>query len=266
MIKNILTLIGKTNVGKSTLINKLSKKKISITTPKKNTTTSCIINEVNNTLTLIDTPGPIIKNDDKNINKLIYDAIQKSNIILIIIDKIYLNSEDFFILDLIKKYKKNKILIINKIDKIKKKTNIIPFIDKIKKKYPEINEILPLSNTKNINIETLKNIINLNKYIKNIKINNIEVFIKDNVRETLLNKLDKEIPYITQINIQNTKINENIKILILELTVKKQNQKKIIIGKEGTKINDILNDIKYKLTKTFKYLEKIKIIININKK
>lgn len=133
MKKNIIAIIGKTNVGKSTLINNLSKAKISITTPKKNTTTQCIINKIDKNITIIDTPGPIIKNDDKNINKLIYDAINKATKLLIVIDKIFLNSEDFFILELIKKNQKEKLLLINKVDKFKKKINIIPFIEKIKK-------------------------------------------------------------------------------------------------------------------------------------
>lgn len=266
MNKKIITIVGKTNVGKSTLINNLSNKKISITTNKKNTTTKCITSNINENLIIIDTPGPIINRSEKNTNKLIYDALDQSNAILIVIDNIFLTSEDLFIIDLAMKYKKEKILVINKIDKLEKKLNIIPFIEKIKKKYKEIKEIIPISNIKNINITSLKKIINITKYEKNNQPNDIKMFIEETTRETLLNKLDKEIPYITKIYIKNTNIQKNIKILILELIVKKQNQKKIIIGQKGNKINDIINDIKYKLIKKLKNLDKIKVIININKK
>lgn len=266
MKKNTILILGKTNVGKSTLINNLSKEKISITTPKKNTTIQCITNKINKNVTIIDTPGPIIKNDDKNINKLIYTSINQSNKLLIIIDKIFLNSEDFFILELTKKIKKEKFLLINKIDKFKKKLYLIPFIEKIKKKYKTIQEIIPISNKKNINITEINKIINVNINKTNKKIKNLNTFISETIRETLLNKLEKEIPYTTKINILNTKINKNVKTTMLELLVKKQSHKKIIIGKNGKKINEIITDIKNKLIKKLKYIENIKITINVNKK
>lgn len=266
MNKNIISIIGKTNVGKSTLINNLSKKKVSITTNKKNTTISCIISEINNEITLIDTPGSIIKNEEYNKNKLIYDAIHKSNKLLILIDSIFLTSEDFFILELIKKYKKEIILIINKIDKIKKKITIIPFINKIKKKYHNITDIIPISNKNKTNIDILRKKLNINTYEKTKTRNNINLFISETTRETLLNKLEKELPYTTKINVLNKNLNKNLTIIILELIIKKQSQKKIIIGKDGKKIKEIISDLKNKLIKKLNKIEKIKIIININKK
>ncbi len=263
MNKNIISIIGKTNVGKSTLINNLSKKKISITTNKKNTTISCVTSIINNEITLIDTPGPIIKNEQNNKNKSIYEAIDKSNKLLILIDNIFLTSEDFFILDLIKKHNKYTILILNKIDKIKKKITIIPFITKIKKKYSNIIDIIPISNTKKINIEELKKKLNIQTYKNTKKINNINSFILETTRETLLNKLEKELPYIIKINILNEKLNKYSKFILLELLIKKYSQKKIIIGKDGKKIKDIITDIKNKLMKKLNQIEKIKIIINI---
>lgn len=266
MNKNIITIIGKTNVGKSSLTNTLSKNKISIITPKKNTTIQCVISKINKNVTLIDTPGPIIKNDEKNINKLIYNAINNANALLIVIDKIFLNSEDLFILELVKKSKKEKILLINKIDTLKEKLHIIPFIKKIKKKYPEIKEIIPISNKNNANISQLKKSINIETYNKYKKIENVKNFISEITRETLLNNLEKEIPYITKINVYNKKITKITKVIILDLIVKKESQKKIIIGKEGKKINEIITSLKNKLIHKLPNIEKIKITINVNKK
>ncbi|HIH2762934.1 MAG TPA: GTPase Era [Candidatus Azoamicus sp.] len=266
MNKNIITIIGKTNVGKSSLTNNLSKNKISIITPKKNTTIQCVISKINKNLTLIDTPGPIIKNDEKNINKLIYNAINNARTLLIVIDKIFLNSEDLFIMELVKKSKKEKILLINKIDTLKEKLHIIPFIKKIKKKYPEIKEIIPISNKNNVNINQLKKSINIDTYNRYKKIENIKNFISELTRETLLNKLEKEIPYTTKINICNKKITKTNKVIILDLIVKKESQKKIIIGKEGKKINEIITSLKNKLINKLPCIEKIKITINVNKK
>lgn len=272
--QKIITIIGKTNTGKSTLFNNLIKKKKSIITPKKNTTTKCILGilEENQTI-LIDTPGPIFKHSNNNINKSIYDSLIKSTLILIVIDTTNLTTEDFFILDLAKKYKKKKIILINKIDTLKQKDILLPFIKKITNKYTDIKQIIPISNTKNINIEIITSLIKnsidfTNTYYeyKDIKKKDYTLITKEFIRETLLNNLDKEIPYSTTSEILNKNLNKNITNLTIKLNITKNSHKKIIIGKNGEKIKKITNDLNRKAKKIYTNLNDIKIIINTIKK
>lgn len=260
--KNIITLIGKTNTGKSTLFNNLIKEKKSIITKKKNTTIKSITCDLNN-ITIIDTPGPILKNSSKNINKIIYDSIKKSTTLLIVIDKIKLTTEDYFILELSKKYVQKKILLLNKIDELKKKLFLLNFINKINKKYKFFEEIIPISNKTQTNIDILIQKLKITNDKKHIPIKiNYRSFITDLIRETLLNKLDKEIPYEINISILNNKLNKHTEVLSIKIKSKKYTQKKIIIGKNGEKIKEIINDIKRKAKKILKKIKKIDLIIN----
>lgn len=268
-----ISILGKTNVGKSTLFNNLLKKKHSIISAKKNTTVRCIVSVENHkkiNKILIDTPGPIIRNHTYayNTNKFIYDTITKTNVLIIVIDTLNLKTDDFFILDLIKKCNKIKILVINKIDKFKNKSLLLPFIEKIKN-FSKFDHIIPVSNTQHINIESLNNILdsyNFKKsyekiYLPESKYN----FTKELIRETLLNKLNKELPYITKINIENSTINEETTHLSLKITTQNTNQKKILIGKNGQKIKQITLDINNKIKKLYKNIRTIHTTINHNK-
>jgi len=274
--KNIVSIVGRTNVGKSTLFNILNNKKISIITQKKNTTIRCVENTYNqqdNAIKLIDTPGPIIKNTNLkyNINKLIYDTIKISNILIVVIDQTSLKSEDFFILELIKKYKKPKFLIINKIDKINNKNILLSFINKIKN-ITSFTNIIPISNKQKININELnteiKKLIPKNKTLENNKHfkESEDNLIKDIVRETLLKSLNKELPYIIKVDIENQTNHKFTKTLNLKLIIKKNTHKKIIIGHNGCRIQHIIQNIKKELININKKMKNTIIKINIQHK
>lgn len=269
----IITILGKTNVGKSTLFNNILKKKQSIISKKKNTTTRCIINTKYDNKTikiLIDTPGPIIRHHKQiyNTNTFIFDTIIKAHIFIIIIDTLNLTTEDFFILDIIKKHKKIKFLLINKIDKIKDKTQLLPFIKKMKH-FLNFDHIIPISNIQHTNINTFKKILNQYNF-KNAKENIYSQESKQNltkelIRETLLNKLNKELPYKTQIKINNIKLNNKTKYLSIEIITQNINQKKIIIGKKGQKIKQITKEINKKIKLIHTNIKDIKTIVNYTK-
>lgn len=264
-MNKIITIIGKTNTGKSTLFNKLINKKKSIITKKKNTTITCVTYNINDHIILSDTPGPILKNTNKNINNILYNEIKKSTIILIVLDGICLTTEDHFILELINTYEKEKIILLNKIDKIRQKYKILEFIKKITEKYKKINQIIPISSKENININKIKSILNINNNENNITQKykkNYMLITKNLIRETLLTKLDKEVPYLTEINILNKKLNKEIRNILIQLNIKKKSHKKIIIGRHGQKINEIINDLNNKLKNIYKKIQNIKILIN----
>lgn len=265
-----ISIIGKTNTGKSTFFNTLIKKKESITSKKKNTTIRCVEKKINNAI-LLDTPGLTLnhKINIKTANKIIYDSIKKSDIIIINIDELNLESEDLFLLD-VNKNKKNIIITINKVDKIYNKEKVLTLIKNLSD-YSNFIEIIPLSSKENINIEKFKKILD-NIEIKNpikkhlYKKDTIELKIKDIIRETLLDSLNKEIPYNIEINI-NEKINIHTELLNIDIKIKKNNYKKIIIGTKGANIKNIQNTIKKKIINLYKLnLKKINISIKYDNK
>ncbi|MDH3004995.1 MAG: ribosome biogenesis GTPase Der [Candidatus Shikimatogenerans sp. JK-2022] len=198
-MENIIALIGKSNVGKSTLFNFLIKKKQSIVRKEYNTTINRNYGTLkikNNIYNLIDTGGYIgnIKNNNNNIYNNIYNqillSIKESNLILYIVDIIngvnYLDKELYLI---IKKYHKKIFFLINKIDIKNKKKNIYDILNN----NIDYKKVYYISTTHNIGINNLLNDINnffkfnLNNINNNININISILGIPNSGKSTFIN-------------------------------------------------------------------------------
>ncbi len=260
-----VSLIGKSNCGKSSLFNNLARFNLSIVTFKNYTTNRLVFFNYLNKINFIDTPGPIIKkaqNNKNNINKMIYDCVYLSNVILMIVTY-DLVVDDFFLIDLLKNENKIKILIVSKIDKIRVNLNFFCQLNLLKQKF-NFHLILLLSNITFLNINKLFlyfciTTIVIKKHLLD------EQFILDCVRKILLLSFKKELPYNIKIIINN--INEflKFKILFLEFIFTKNCQKKIFIGKNGCKIKYINQLIYEELSKFFFNIKKINIKLSVLK-
>ncbi|CAL4320534.1 GTPase Era [Buchnera aphidicola] len=237
--------IGRTNVGKSSILNTIFGKKISITSHKSGTTIQNIIgilNQKKKKIQYVDTPG---MNENKNYNNTLKILNkEKKKLILFIINKTQWTIIEKNILTVIKESLAPSILVINKVDYIINKKILLPFIKKMKNKH-DFLEIIPVSAKTGENIETLSNLIN--KYtkqdIKNHKkkyTTNFtkKFFISEIIREKFIRFLNQEIPYLIKINIDEYKINNlGIHDIYASIIINKKKHKKIIIGKNGIKIN-----------------------------
>ncbi len=273
---SIISIIGKTNVGKSTLFNKLIKKKLSITSKKKNTTQESLIgikNKNNKQFIYIDNPG---LNNNINIIKYIRKIIRyiknnlsnnKINLFIMIIEK-ELNNNEIKIIKFIKNIKIPIIIIINKIDKLKKIQILLKIIKKIKKF--KIYNIIPTNLKKKKDLYYIKKIINnfliekKHLFNKNILTNKKDKYIiKEIIREKIFRLTGDEIPYNLKFKIKN--FYKNINIIFIEsylITFKKQ-YIKILTGKNRNKINKIIYLSKISIKKYFNNKYKIKLIIKI---
>lgn len=242
-------IIGNQNTGKSSLMNKLLEKKISITSNKKNTTQRNILSVKkikNYKFIYVDTPGFKKNTHKKNILKKINFKRKFDNefkIVILVLDKNVLDENTKFILKYFQKKKIILLLVLNKIDKIKNKNIILPFI-KIFSKISCIKEIIPLSSKTGENIEILKKI--LKKYIpenkKKFEKNEYKNFsfkfqIHEIIREKIMRYFGDELPYTINIKIHPIKKNKNGNMIInSDIFLKNSRQKKIFIGKKGNKI------------------------------
>ncbi len=279
----VIPIIGKTNVGKSTLFNRLIKKNISITSKKKNTTQQKIIGIDTDTTNkkqyiYIDTPGFCTTlNFHKNIKKNIYSFKKyfnniKINLIFLVLE----NHMDFYNINLIKKLEKLKIeilIFINKIDKIKNKLFLLPYIEKLIKNNKYIRTIIPTSNKEKLDIEKIKKhyidkfLIKKNFFFKKQQKTNCSnnFIIKEKIREKIFRFTGDEIPYLLDISIIKIVYKKNIiKIFCRILTFKKQHIK-IIIGKNGQKINKIIKLSQIDIKKFFHKEVKIHFYIKMFK-
>ncbi|ABJ90634.1 GTPase Era [Buchnera aphidicola] len=273
-----IIIVGRTNVGKSTLLNKLIKSNISIISRKPNTTQKHIIGIYTYKLfqfEIFDSPGLQDKYHNIIEKKKIRDTfnlINESDIIIFLITNFIWKNIEIKILNFIQKKKKKYIIVINKIDLITEKKKLLPFILKISKFAPNSEIILISAKKKKFLDILLTNIkkklpIANHKYISTKKTIYKEKFlITEIIRKTLMHLLYKELVY--SFIISDVILNKNIKnkyIIFCIIIVNNKRHKKIIIGKHGEKIQKcILYSIK-KIEKTFKKKTLLKIKIKIKK-
>ena len=251
-----VSIIGRPNVGKSTLLNRLIGEKISIMTSKPQTTRTKItgiLNGENSQIVFIDTPG-IHKPKHKlgNVmNQTVNDSIKDVDLLIFIVeaDDTQIGKGDMYILQKVIESKIPCILVINKIDKIKR-DNLLPII----KQYMDLHNfkaVVPLSalNNDGVNIlheEILKNIPYGPKYYEDDEITNQseKEIVSEIIREKALKLLDEEIPHGIIVQIDTFKLKEKsdgTKYYNIEATIfcEKDSHKGIIIGKEGTMLKRI---------------------------
>ena len=245
-----VTLIGRPNVGKSTLMNSIIGQKIAITSNKPQTTRNMIqgiYNEEDTQIVFVDTPGIHKPNHKlgKYLNKQAYYSIDDVDVILFLVDaSSSLGGGDKYILEKLKDANKPVILIINKIDKLTK-DEILVKISEYKDLY-NFSEIVPVSALKKDNVKTVVEV--LRKYLPDSvrfygedEITNkpMHFLIAETVREKVFNLTEEEVPHSITCyveNIDNKKNSVNINVVIV---VDRDSLKRIIIGARGSKIKEI---------------------------
>lgn len=250
MKSGFVGLIGRPNVGKSTLMNSILGKKIAITSNKPQTTRNIIqgiYNEEDTQIIFVDTPG-IHKPKSKLgkfLNEEAYFSINDVDVILFIVDvKEDLGKGDLFIIDLFKEMNTPIILVLNKIDKLPKE-EILLKIDEYKDLY-NFCEIVPVSALKKDNVDRLVTVIK--KYLKdNIRYFPTDIYtsspitfiISELIREKIFELTDEEIPHSVTTLIENIEETDEVVSINGLIIVDRENLKKIIIGKQGSMIKEI---------------------------
>ena len=277
MKSGFVSIIGRPNVGKSTLLNSIMGRKIAITSSTAQTTRNMIqgiYNDKDLQIVFIDTPG-IHKPKYKLgtiLNEQAYYSMNDVDVILFLVsacDKF--GTGDKFILDKLKKINVPVILVINKIDKIRYE-DLLPLIDEYKNYYP-FKEIVPVSALNNKNIdELIKSISNylsddIKYYDDNIVTNfSLDFSVSELIREKILNFTREEVPHSVTPVIDLIEEDKNNVSISASIIVDRDNLKKILIGKNGTMIKKIgtyaRHDIEDLLNKKV-YLDlRVKVISN----
>ncbi len=220
MKSGFVGVIGRPNVGKSTLVNSIVGSKVAITSSKPQTTRNIIqgiYNEDRVQIVFVDTPGihkPVNKLG-KTLNKEAYYSIDDTDIILFVVDAFEgIGKGDIYILDRLKEINKPVILVINKIDKIPRE-EILKRIEDYKDLY-SFDEIIPVSAQSKLNlkdlIDTLKNYLpdNIKYYGEDAKTNkSIDFLMAEIVREKVFNYTDEEVPHSITCTTDTVEIGKN---------------------------------------------------------
>lgn len=245
----VVSIVGRPNAGKSTLLNAIIKEKVSITSDKPQTTRNNIqgiYNDDEAQIVFIDTPGvhkPVNKLG-KFLNNETYSAFNTDIILFLVDSSKPFGKGDEFILDKIKEYDSKVFLILSKIDKVKK-DELYDLIMSYKDKY-NFDEIIPVSGLKDNNVEELLNVIKsyLNEgtpyYANDLYTDqSVKFMVSEIIREKIFRKTDKEIPYSTTVIIENYDENKSRVVINACIVVERDAVKKIIVGKAGSMIKEI---------------------------
>lgn len=250
MRSGFVALIGRPNVGKSTLLNALVGYKIAITSNKAQTTRNTIqgiYNDEESQIVFVDTPG-IHKPKHKlgqMLNEEAYYSINDVDVILFMVDVTEkLGTGDKFVIERFKEIKKPVFLVLNKVDKIAKE-KLFEIIMSYQDLY-DFKEIIPLSALKNDNvnelIKTLKKYLPDNvKYFPDEDLTNTttEFRIAELIREKVLRLTNEEVPHAVTCVVEEYLDKKEKALIRAVIIVERDSLKKIIIGKQGSMLKEI---------------------------
>ena len=246
-----VSIVGRPNVGKSTLLNTILGMKLAITSNVSGTTRNIIngiYNDDDSQIIFVDTPGihkPINKLGNL-LNKKAYHNTDGVDIILFLVDiSKGFGKGDRFVLEKLKEKEVPVYLLLNKIDLVKNKEELLKEIDEIQKEY-SFKEIIPISAKKNDNIKDLikcikKDLPEMDKIYSEEELTNVTTrfIMAEFVREKVLELTHDEIPHTVTCYTENYEEDERIVHVQVLIVVDRDNIKKIIIGKQGSMLKEI---------------------------
>ena len=245
-----VSIVGRPNAGKSTLINSIIGSKVAIVSDKAHTTRNNIqgiYNDDDSQIIFIDTPGihkPMHKLG-KYMNSQSYYSIEDTNVILFMVDATEkIGKGDKFILEKLKEVDSNVFLILNKVDRIKKE-NLFPMIEEYNKLF-DFKEIIPISALKKDNIDDL--IKTIKKYLDEgeryysedyYTDKNINFMVSEIVREKVLNLTHEEVPHAVTCVLEKYEEEKNSIHINVLIIVEREGIKRILVGHSGSMIKEI---------------------------
>ena len=259
-----IAIVGRPNVGKSTLLNKILGQKISITSRKAQTTRHRIVGihtEGPYQAVYVDTPGLHIE-EKRAINRLMNRAASSDigdvDLIIFVVDGTNWTDDDEMVLNKLRQAKAPVVLAINKIDNIKNKDDMLPFITEISQKF-NFAEIIPISAQRGNNVQNLQKIVRtslrpgVHHFPEDYVTDRSQRFMASEIiREKLMRFMGEELPYSVTVEIEQFKLNERgtyeINGLIL---VEREGQKKMVIGAKGQKLKVIGTEARADMERLF---------------
>ncbi len=258
-----VALVGRPNVGKSTLMNHLLGQKISITSHRPQTTRHRILGiqtHEYSQIIYVDTPG-MHDNESRAMNRFMNRtagaSLKDVDVVVVLVEAMKWTNEDELVLKRLHGVTAPVILAVNKVDMVRKKEDLLPFIEKVREKF-EFADIIPLSATKGVNTAEFEELVTA--YLPESEAFYDEDQITDRssrfiaseiIREKLMRNLAQELPYNLTVEIEKFSQEENMLDIAAVIWVERDNQKAIIIGKKGSMLKALGTKARIDMEKMF---------------
>lgn len=246
-----VAIVGRPNVGKSTLLNHILGQKLAITSRKPQTTRHTMLGiktEGNNQAVYVDTPGLHKENEkalNRYMNKTATNALRDVDVIVFVVDRNRWTEEDELVLEKVKLSKEPVIVAVNKIDRLEDKKEILPHLEWLHGQLPDA-QIVPISSLHSQNLETLEKLINQclpeseHFYPEDQLTDRSSRFLAaEIVREKITRQLGAELPYQVNVEVEQFKQQGAVLHIHALILVERDGQKKILIGDKGERIKRI---------------------------
>ena len=255
-------LVGRPNVGKSTLLNALVGEKLSIVTPRPQTTRHRIIGIVNTPaaqIAFVDTPG-LHRGESRGLNKAMNrtaaSALDDSDLVVFMVEALRWSTADGFVLERLKQSGRPSIAVVNKVDGVYPKGLLLPYIAELGGRH-EFLEIVPVSALKSDNVAALVGAISKHlpvapaMFPPEDKTDKDERFrIGESIREKLTLELNQEVPYGIAVEVERIADGEDGQVDVdATIWVDREGQKPIVIGPKGERLKRVGRSARMELNK-----------------
>ena len=246
-----VAIVGRPNVGKSTLLNHILGQKISITSRKPQTTRHQILGVRSSDsaqVIYVDTPGIHNRRStaiNRYMNRAASSVLEDVDLVLFVVQAMQWTEEDDTVMHRLEKIEAPVLLVVNKIDKIDEKNELSPYIEKLNTKR-RFDAVIPISALHTLNIAELEAEVD-RRLPENeaffpedqITDRSIRFLSAEIIREKLVRELGQELPYTTAVEIERFEEQEKLTRIFATIYVETKGQKAIIIGRKGSRLKSI---------------------------
>lgn len=270
-----VAIVGRPNVGKSTLLNHMLGQKISITSRKPQTTRNAVVGiktEGDVQIIFVDTPGMHLgqqKAINRYMNKAATSAMKDVDVVVFVIDRFIWTEEDEAVAEKLQHLPCPIILAVNKVDQIEDKESLLPHLQTLSEKL-NVAEIVPMSALRNTNLDRLEALITerlpegVHMYPDDqITDRSSRFMAAEIVREKITRQLGDELPYEMAVEIEEFKQEGNLLNISALILVERDGQKKILIGDKGARIKLIGTEARVDMEKLFEMKIMLKLWVKV---
>jgi GTP-binding protein Era len=246
-----VVLVGRPNVGKSTLLNSLIGEKLSIVTSRPQTTRHRILGVLNQPgvqVAFVDTPGLHLGERralNRAMNRTAAAALADADLVVFVVEALRFGEEDEAVLQRIRDSGRDAIAVVNKVDKVKQKEKLLPFVAELAGKHNFL-DVVPVSAEKNVNLDRLISVIG-GRLPESPELfppeqrtdRGVDFQIAETIREKLTMELVEELPYGIAVEIEKQSEEDGQLVIHAVIWVDREGQKPIVIGAKGSRLKRI---------------------------